>query len=158
MAIIKNTEKNITLTLRLLNNKFLELKESSHESWIPFSLKLEVGDEEYAYEPKRGAFFTLYEISRLIGELEKNIQEKEKVNTFDEIEFYSSQAYFGMIFLDPLEADLVEVEFWFNMDVLTKGQTKGYDQGYRFAVEVEDLKHFIADIKYELREILIKEG
>ncbi|MGX7419620.1 WapI family immunity protein [Carnobacterium gallinarum] len=158
MAIVKNTDKNITLMLRLLNNKFLEIRESSHESWIPFSLKLEIGQEAYEYEAKRGAFFTLYEINRLIGELEKNIQEKETLNTFEEIEFYSSQAYFGMIFLDPLEADLIEVEFWFNMDILSQGKTQGYDQGYRFAIEVEDLKHFVAEIKYELREILIKEG
>ncbi|PLS34707.1 hypothetical protein CYV26_09775 [Carnobacterium maltaromaticum] len=158
MALIKNTDKNIQLSLKLLNNKFLEIKESSHESWIPFALKLDVDGDCYEYEAKRGAVFTLYEINRLIGELEKNLGTKEAVNTFEEIEFYSSQAYFGMIFIDPLEADLVEVEFWFNMDVLSQSETKGYDQGYRFAVEVTDLKSFIAEIKHELKEILIKEG
>ena len=80
MALIKNTDKNIQLSLKLLNNKFLEIKESSHESWIPFALKLDVAGDCYEYEAKRGAVFTLYEINRLIGVPKKLSIHLKKLN------------------------------------------------------------------------------
>lgn len=157
MAELTNPDKNIFFRLELWRNAFLSLDHTrpSSESWIPFSLSLAIGGQErHAYPESTGATLSLFETRNLIELLECIVQRKSDGQTIETFDFYSSEGFFELIVYDNFEPDSVSVAIWINMGTLSEGQSYGYDQGYRFDVELHEMRKFIVGLRYQLQDIV----
>lgn len=106
MANLENEERNISLSIDLINNKFLDvdLQREDYENWIPFILSLNLENESYNYSEASGAALTIYEIERLLSLIEEMIEKKENNRVIEKYEFSSSECYFDLIFLIHLKS------------------------------------------------------
>lgn len=156
MPIIRNIEKNVMFKLDLLNNRYLDIKKerTDFENWIPFILRLKVGDKVYNYSEEQGATFTIYEIKNLITKLENIVALKENSLEFNRYEFSSSEGYFDFVIYDPLEANEVYIEIWINIGLNTEGAMIGYDDGVRFVTTIECLDCFKNELKNQLQQMV----
>ncbi len=156
MAKMSNTENNISFIINLLNNNSLDIKRTRDncENWIPFELFLNVDGEEYNYSSEARATFTLFELRRLLNGLQELISRKQKGHTIEKFEFYSSEAYFDIIFYDPLEENMISVEVWIKIGTYTNGKSFGYNKGFQFEVYLDNLEAFTAEMKEQLERII----
>jgi hypothetical protein len=152
MANLENEERNISLSIDLINNKFLDvdLQREDYENWIPFILSLNLENESYNYSEASGAALTIYEIERLLSLIEEMIEKKENNRVIEKYEFSSSECYFDLIFFDTFEVNLIYVEVWINIGSYTEGETFGYDKGFRFVVDLNSLGNFKNKINSQL--------
>lgn len=155
MAKISNTEKNISLEVNLLNNTFLDidLSRENFENWVPFEFSLHVEEEKYIFLSDAGATFTLYELRNCISNFQDVIDRKKNELKAERYEFYSSEGYFDIIISDPLEENLLSVEIWINIGLLTNGVSFGYNKGVRFDVQLDDFIYFTQNIKQQLNNL-----
>lgn len=156
MPTLKNLDNNIKLGIDLVRNQFWNVDEArpDFENWVPFVMKLECGDERYEFSNEIGATFSHYELTKLLSDLGGVIDEKSRGNSFDSIEFNTSERYFDLLVHDPLEPDLAQIELWICIGSLTEGRNSGYDKGFRFEVNVEALQTLITGLSLQLRELM----
>ncbi|MDQ0172399.1 WapI family immunity protein [Paenibacillus tundrae] len=156
MPIITNNENNLTLTINLINNKFMDVdsQRESFENWIPFSFCVEVENRQLCFLEDSGATLSLFEINLLTNMLKDITQQKQLGAHIKRHEFSSSECYFDLIFSETFEENLVYLEVWINMGSYSGGVSFGYDKGFRFVVTVENLIEFMIGINVQLNEII----
>lgn len=156
MSNLKNEEKNISLSINLKNNKFLDInwQREDYENWIPFTFSLNVENENFCYSEESGATLTLYELKHLVTTIEGIIEKKNANSTIERYEFSSSECYFDLIFFDTFERNLVYLEVWVNIGSYSEGVSFGYDKGFRFVVTLESLEKFKNEINLQLNSLI----
>ncbi|HCC07102.1 MAG TPA: hypothetical protein DEP72_02895 [Clostridiales bacterium] len=157
MPRICNIENNIIFEINLLKNDYLDvdLSRDDFENWVPFQLLLKVEKEEYSYKKESGATFSLYELKKLIKNIQELVVNKKSGCEVDRFEFSSAEAYFDIIFIDSKEEDSIILEVWINVGSLTNGELYGYDKGFRFVVYIKDLEKFTTGIHEQLKGLNI---
>lgn len=159
MPQIKGLENNVLLEICLVRNSLLDVKSSrsDFENWIPFTFLLEVPNEKYIYDEEARTTFTLFEIKRLISQVQNIIHLKKNNQGFEKLEFFNLEADFGIIIFDPLEENELGVEVWIKMGSYSKGQIRGFDKGYSFGVSLISLDKFSNELNQELFELMASE-
>lgn len=162
MPKITNPEENITLSIDLFSSEYLDVVKGrpDFENWVPFSLELECIGERYAYPPETHATFNVYEIKNILSDCKKIVEEKQSGKPFDPWTkifetwtFATLEGYFDLTISDPLEPDLIELDFWIKMGTMTNGALADYDKGFRFLVDVPVLKQFIEELSLQFQEL-----
>ncbi|MCP4178142.1 MAG: hypothetical protein GY756_10275 [bacterium] len=154
MAILKNNERNVFLTINLIRNDYLDFKSSNDlEKWIPFTMSLKTPKKKYDYMDGKMTF-NVFEIKKLLVILKEIGVKKKKKQQIPKYSFYCSEAYFELDLEDPLEDELVEVLIWFNVGALTNGVNYGFDEGCRFNVKIDDLELFYNEIEMNFKVII----
>jgi len=158
MAKLTNREENIDLTIELLVNDSTdwELNRDDWENWVAFSLKLKVCDEFYEYAPEHKATLSVSELSRLLKNLMKIVDDKKNLGKIEYYEFYTLERYFDLKINEPLELDEVEVELWLIEGELTNGKVYGFERAFCFLVVLAELEKFVNDLSMEF-EIIKKQ-
>ena len=127
------------IELKLLK---LKLEKSLYESIIPFELIINVGEERYEFKEELYMTLTQYEILILMKKLKRNLVSYVKYDDFTDIFFNSSESYFELNILYGGAFDEIEVEIWLNLASLTNGRLSGYNKGYRFITNIEEIEKF----------------
>jgi hypothetical protein len=155
MAKIYNDENNICIEMNLFKNHSLDIEElrDDFENWIPFELLIIVEDETIGYDQDADAAFSVRELKDLITNFDNVIKTKLNKEFIRPYEFYSCEAYFGIVVYDPMEEDLLYMDFWLNMGSLTNGKSSGYQKGFRFVVSLASFIEFTNDLKKQMMEI-----
>nr|WP_139164496.1 hypothetical protein [Dendrosporobacter quercicolus]NSL47745.1 hypothetical protein [Dendrosporobacter quercicolus DSM 1736] len=156
MPQINGLENNVLLEICLVRNSLLDVdsSRSDFENWIPFTFLLEVPNEKYIYDEEARTTFTLFEIKRLISEVQNIIHLKKNNQEFEKLEFFNLEANFGIIIFDPFEENELGVEVWIKMGSYSKGQIRGFDKGYSFGVSLISLDKFANELNQELFELM----
>ncbi|MFD1884162.1 WapI family immunity protein [Paenibacillus wenxiniae] len=156
MFVLQNPEKTITLSLNLNNNKFLDinLEREDFENWVPFVFHLDIDHARLSYVEEDGATFSLYELKRLLVDIEAILQRKHAGLEIERYEFSSCECYFDMVFYDTLEEGFVYMEVWINIGSHSNGQSFGYDKGVRFVASLSELENFKNGINMQLNVLL----
>lgn len=156
MPKIINIEENILFELNLLNNEYLDIDflRDDFENWIPFDFSLCIEKEKYNYAPEDGATFTLYELKNMITGLGDIIGVKRDGLKTENFLFHSSEGYFDFKIYDPLEEDLLSIEIWINIGILTQGKSSGYNKGFQFDIQLSSFKTFAEQLSEHLKQII----
>lgn len=156
MAVLCNLEKNISIELNLLNNDFLDINtdRSDYQNWIPFTLNVTINGRTLGYSSKVGATFTIFEARNLLEILDAIINTKKKGEKIDRIELSSSEAYFDIVFYETFENNKVYIELWLNTALISNGDNYGYDEGFRFVSEIDNLELFNNELHIQMNAII----
>ena len=156
MKLCYDGKNTVSIEITLIKNKFFDVVKNRHDSenWIPFTFCLTYGDKEYLYDENSTATFTVMELNNFISGME-SICQKAIQNERDYLyEFYCLEAYFGIVFYDVMELDIIGVDCWINIATMTNGKQYGHDEGVRFDVKINTLKMFCDDLKTQLDNLL----
>ena len=171
MAVLKNDHDSndftrISFELNLTKNDGFDYCPNREDNlnWIPFELKLCVGEEEkYIYPNEYSVTFSLMELKNLLANSKKLISNaKEKIKNHDRyfddselrLNFYTLERYFGMDIKYAYES-LISMAIWINMIYSTKGKLYRFEKGFRFKVSIDDLDKFFDEIEEQLKGILL---
>lgn len=158
MAVLSNLEKNISIEINLLNNDFLDINtdRSDYQNWIPFTLNVTINGRTLGYSSKVGATFTIFELRNLLEKLDIIINTKKTGKEIDRIELSSSEAYFDIVFYETYENNEVYIELWLNTALISNEDNCGYDEGFRFVSEINNLELFNNELRMQMDEIVKK--
>ena len=155
MPKMVNIEGNVLLELNLLRNEYLDIDvlREDFENWIPFNFKLNVVEEEFNYLPDDGATFTLYELRNMLTEFDNIISHKKNGLKVEDFSFNSSEGYFDIKVYDPLEENLLSLDVWINMGIITYGKSFGYNKGIRFDIQLNEFISFAEQLTQQFMQI-----
>lgn len=147
MAKLTNDEQNINLTIDFLKKiKDTIIINNESETFIPFVLKLVTPEKTYNTDK---FVMSVRELKYLIENLNHVLHVSHQEDyTFD---YYNSEALFEMI-VSFLSEDLqIEIMIWINIGALTNGDKYGYDEGYRFIVDLDTFEKFVIQLEKEIK-------
>lgn len=150
MSILGNLEKNIYFSLDLVRK---EGEGNDYETNIFFELTLLIDKNKYSYLRDKNMSLTKYELNHFIENVKKSVENYGNTNKFENIYFFSSEAYFEFNILYGGALDEIEVVIWLNIGGLSDGQEFGYDKGFRFSSNVRDISRFIILLEEELLQL-----
>jgi len=133
-------------------------------NWIPFEFRFQIGDNEsYIYPKEFGATFSLEELKRWIKNLEElfvKIAKREQLSGEDyykdrgTVEFYALETYFILEFSDET-GGIIGTTVWIEMGLIPiPGEEGGLRRGFRFTIDLKDLKKFTSELKKQLDTIV----
>lgn len=133
-----------------------------YEEWIPFTLTFETdGKKLIDYKRANNPQVSFLEVKLWVERVDNFIIKIKETdysnfdfanNTNFVVSFFSSEAYFELIFKDAYEY-MVEIELWVTMGEYTDGKSTGYSKGYQFTSNIQNIQNFINSISLQLDTI-----
>ncbi|MBD0380178.1 WapI family immunity protein [Paenibacillus sedimenti] len=163
MPTIWNKEKNVFLSIDLLNNAKVDIQVDRPDfmNWVPFKFTLDLYNETY-YLPinEYSPTFNVWEIEKIINGLEEiiyamntNTLDNPNEDRFKPFEHFCSEVYFEIKVFETLETDLINIEIWLTMAEFTNGDISDYNKGFRFIVHLKVLEEFLNGLKKQYKLI-----
>ncbi len=146
MIYLTNLDANVKLGFNFINNlpDDFDIANSKFEKWVPFVLNFSTSERTIAITEDMQASMTIYEVEKIYNEL-KNLLESIGDKKDSRFTHYSSESFFEISF-DYLYADeCFNVELWFIVAEYPEGKIVGYDVGFRFVVDISEMKNFVAE-------------
>jgi hypothetical protein len=147
MIYLTNFEGNVKMGFDFLAKlpEDIDASDSKFEKWVPFVLSVATEERAIAITEDMQADMTLYEAERILNGL-KALLESVGGNADQKFTHYSSESYFEISFEYLVDDDCFNVELWFITAKFPKGETIGYDAGFRFVVEKSAMQRFVEEL------------
>ena len=131
---------------------FLDESDSKFERWVPIVMDIVTPISTMAITEKLAGEMSVYEVESVYYELSELLDSTD-IQENKEFSHFNSAADFEFAFEYLYVDNIIEATIWFRYAESPQGLLKGYCIGYKFCVEVDELRNFIEGFRARFNEL-----